>query len=180
MTDTSRRKLIKTLAAGGGITVAPSHWKTPVVNSLMLPAHAQTTLPTDAVCSVDPGLTAVCPDTVTNYYRITAEGGDCDIELIAPTSLDAPGVFLARVQADPSITLELQSEVDCLSNPCYDFGSISLAACDNIPVVNPAFTLSIQSTDSTGTRLFEVTASDFSSVVGVSVSMGLITVNEIT
>ena len=43
----SRRKLLKTLAAGGGVAVTggslPQSWTKPVVNSVLLPVHAVTT-----------------------------------------------------------------------------------------------------------------------------------------
>ena len=46
----SRRKLLKSIAAGSGAIVAgkslPESWSRPVVDSVMLPAHAQTS-PTD-------------------------------------------------------------------------------------------------------------------------------------
>lgn len=46
MSDESRRKLIKSIAAGSGAIVAgknlPESWTKPVVDSVMLPAHAQT------------------------------------------------------------------------------------------------------------------------------------------
>jgi hypothetical protein len=42
----SRRKLLKSIAAGSGAIVAgkslPESWKRPIVDSVMLPAHAQT------------------------------------------------------------------------------------------------------------------------------------------
>ena len=45
----SRRKLLKTIAAGSGAIVAgkslPESWSRPVVDSVMLPAHAQTSPP---------------------------------------------------------------------------------------------------------------------------------------
>ena len=45
----SRRKLLKSIAAGSGAIVAgkslPESWKRPVVDSVMLPAHAQTSPP---------------------------------------------------------------------------------------------------------------------------------------
>lgn len=51
----SRRKLLKSIAAGSGAIVAgkslPESWSRPVVDSVMLPAHAQTSL---ISCSPDP------------------------------------------------------------------------------------------------------------------------------
>lgn len=45
-TNQSRRTLLKSIAAGGGAVVAgktlPDTWKKPVIDSVMLPAHAQT------------------------------------------------------------------------------------------------------------------------------------------
>ena len=53
----SRRKLLKSIAAGSGAIVAgkslPESWKRPVVDSVMLPAHAQTSPPSPTFsCSV--------------------------------------------------------------------------------------------------------------------------------
>jgi len=46
MSDTSRRKLLKSIATGSGAIVAgkslPESWAKPVVDSVMLPVHAQT------------------------------------------------------------------------------------------------------------------------------------------
>lgn len=46
----SRRKLLKSLAAGSGAVIAgkslPDEWKQPIVDSVMLPAHAQTSVRT--------------------------------------------------------------------------------------------------------------------------------------
>ncbi len=55
MTDknTSRRKLLKSIAAGSGAVVAgkslPESWRKPVVDSVVLPAHAETS-PTCSEC----------------------------------------------------------------------------------------------------------------------------------
>lgn len=47
--SSSRRKLLRTLAAGGGVAVAfkslPETWSQPVVDTVLLPVHAQTTGP---------------------------------------------------------------------------------------------------------------------------------------
>ena len=49
----SRRKLLKTIAAGSGAIVAgkslPESWSRPVVDSVMLPAHAQTSPATPVI-----------------------------------------------------------------------------------------------------------------------------------
>ena len=46
MTTNKRRRLLKAIAAGGGAVIAgrslPETWSRPVVDSLALPAHAQT------------------------------------------------------------------------------------------------------------------------------------------
>jgi hypothetical protein len=64
MSDQSRRKLLKTIAAGSGAiiagTILPDKWTKPVVNSIILPAHAQATTqpPTAPTCQDDPTLCA--------------------------------------------------------------------------------------------------------------------------
>lgn len=60
----SRRKLLKSLAAGSGAVVAgkgiPESWSKPVINSVMLPAHAATTDDTGSL----PTGTVVCSSLV--------------------------------------------------------------------------------------------------------------------
>lgn len=55
MSDTSRRKLLKSIAAGSGAIVAgkslPDSWSRPVVDSVILPAHAQTSAEPPVTCS---------------------------------------------------------------------------------------------------------------------------------
>jgi len=90
---TSRRKLLKVLTAGGGavtVTKLPTKWTAPVVESVILPAHAQTTTDEvdDSLPSVDDSLPFMrftgnlCSDGPDDqYYRITfqndpAQSGD--------------------------------------------------------------------------------------------------------
>ena len=46
MSDNKRRKLLKSIAAGSGAVIAgknlPESWSQPIVDSVMLPTHAQT------------------------------------------------------------------------------------------------------------------------------------------
>ena len=71
MSDKSRRKLLKSIAAGSGAIVAgkslPDSWSKPVVDSVMLPAHAQTscTTSTDEYPASDE---FQVPDDVTSIF----------------------------------------------------------------------------------------------------------------
>jgi len=98
MSDTNRRKLLKSLAAGSGAVIAgkslPESWTKPVVDSVLLPAHAQTsqfiydlTLEADpcsgggqaAITSLDFNVTGITPlsnGTVDAF--IQGDNGDPD------------------------------------------------------------------------------------------------------
>lgn len=51
MTDKIKRKLLMALATGGGAAATPPRWTQPVVQSVILPAHAQTSEAVAAGCS---------------------------------------------------------------------------------------------------------------------------------
>ena len=90
----NRRKLLGSLAVVGGVSAMPSTWVKPVINSVVLPAHAQTSA-TDAsspispavgpvlslsatsfdVSSVQPGLTLNLASTVISSDPLIASGG---------------------------------------------------------------------------------------------------------
>jgi len=56
----ARRRLLRTLAAGttaGAATMIPGRWARPVVASVILPAHAQTSAPVEPAPSPSPGPT---------------------------------------------------------------------------------------------------------------------------
>jgi len=57
--DNPKRKSIKTIATGASVAagaayLAPKAWKKPVVDSIILPAHAQTTATTTSAPSTEP------------------------------------------------------------------------------------------------------------------------------
>jgi hypothetical protein len=82
--DESRRKLLKSIAAGSGAIVAgkslPDSWSKPVVDSVLLPVHAQTSFLCSAgsIDSVDDDNEGVVIlfDGVSNCSLITVSGPD--------------------------------------------------------------------------------------------------------
>jgi len=65
-----RRKTLKTLLVGSGVALAagktlPDKWTKPVVDSVILPAHAQTTTPPDTTDTPQEPTTSAAPTTTT-------------------------------------------------------------------------------------------------------------------
>jgi len=97
----SRRKLLKSIAAGSGAVVAgkslPDKWTAPVVDSVMLPAHAQTSPATYSTTQqVDPcagaGEQEILAPTTTIDFDVTGvtPTGDGTLEVIALGDLNSP------------------------------------------------------------------------------------------
>ena len=135
MSDKSRRKLLKSIAAGSGAIVAgkslPESWSKPVVDSVMLPAHAQTSqappvtptcvlIQTLTVDSTTP-LTRVNSDVLENgvQYRIVASGQFRPDFNFAPNTWDVDARFVSR---DGFATW---SDTDPVFGPNFDFGLFS-------------------------------------------------------
>lgn len=83
-TRDARRKLLKSLVAGGGVMasgkILPDHWSAPVVESVVLPAHAQTTSgPIDGVFLAEPTFVNLDdtaePDSILDLFAEPAHAG---------------------------------------------------------------------------------------------------------
>ena len=81
--ERARRKILKTVAVGGGAlasaTTLPDKWTKPVLNSAILPAHAM--------------LSVVAPPRITGIFQATGLQG---ITLNSPVNYDAPQFALLR------------------------------------------------------------------------------------
>ena len=90
----NRRKLLGSLAVVGGVSAMPSNWVKPVINSVILPAHAQTSEPLSSASTSTP-IPTVAP-------ALTLTGGSLDISLlqaISPPILDFVSIVTASVPA---------------------------------------------------------------------------------
>jgi len=88
----SRRKLLKSIAAGSGAIVAgkslPESWSRPVVDSVMLPAHAQTSI---SVCSCL--LSNLAVNAGANTFSATYTWSTCSNIFLSRMIITGPGVI---------------------------------------------------------------------------------------
>jgi len=104
MTTNKRRRLLKAIAAGGGAVIAgrslPETWSRPVVDSLALPAHAQTSPLSCLPASVS--TTANQQDTQNDIYILFDGRSVCTVESLTDTLQTAPANAVIGIDADPS------------------------------------------------------------------------------
>ncbi len=109
-----RRELLKALTLGGGAVAAtqlPTTWTKPVVDSVTLPVHAQTTSETEPVPECElvqtiRGATVSCADSVfseTRYYAIRSADAPCGFQVTESSS--DPGFPYVRISLDRTATL---------------------------------------------------------------------------
>lgn len=81
----NRRNLLKSIAAGSGVIVAgkslPESWSRPVVDSVMLPAHAQTSPPPPPPTGNTYATTIAAGQTPPGAIGVTTLGGVADITI---------------------------------------------------------------------------------------------------
>lgn len=117
----ARRSVLKTLLVGGGIVTTsrglPEAWTRPVVDAVMLPAHAQT-----SACAIS--ARSVFEDEIARAIGIFDEsderlGGDC-CESPLEVNLDAlpPGTYLVSMSVDSESSVETTLTVTTCSETC--------------------------------------------------------------
>ena len=114
MSDKSRRKILKSIAAGSGAVIAgkslPEKWTKPAVDSVLLPAHAQTSM----------GF--FCESTGAPFADHVAPGPDVDITggpvllpwMVAVVPAPAPG---SMINARLYFNGELLQNIDFALDP---------------------------------------------------------------
>ncbi len=85
----NKRNLVRSIALGGAATITiPKQWAKPIVDSIILPAHAQTTVDQAALaedlCPTTfslPDINLSCPVVVSEYYvyTISASADACPV-----------------------------------------------------------------------------------------------------
>ena len=127
-----RRKLLKTLTAGGGAAlvgkVAPEQWTKPIVDSVLLPAHAQVTPAPPPPTTL---LASVTFDDDTNF--------DPPVLFSTTTSQTFP---LSGAGADDndfqSISIELDPPLGVPQDANFDLTSTADGASDQTAAIDPA------------------------------------------
>ncbi len=88
---THRRRLIRILALSGGGAVGAvmsSRWETPVIESVLLPAHAQTTVVSAVPCLINIAATVDSGDIFTLALAISSQSGGTPTTLASTTGDD--------------------------------------------------------------------------------------------
>jgi len=127
----SRRKLLKSIAAGSGAVVAgkslPESWTKPVINSIVLPAHAATT--SQSLCEIHIDVSAAAGHDLV--FWVCPEGGSSpDADCIADEESygDGPYSFSQSYAAPPGV-------YDIYFSGSSDGTlSASIGCCDETPV----------------------------------------------
>ena len=115
-TGDSRRRLLKSIAAGSGAVVAgksmPNSWSKPVIDSVVLPAHAETTDDTGSnpTTTVAPTTTPATPcsgcfdyfiaGSSVRYIQGTYPAGTVEVYMEFPDCSGTPDAVVQAVEAD--------------------------------------------------------------------------------
>ena len=179
----SRRKLLKSIAAGSGAIVAgkslPENWKRPVVDSVILPAHAQTSPPTSPpTCTLPqtiPPQTANCATPATaNFYTIRSANSPCEFEVTFIGSGTPPSSPYVRIDLEAGGGFTGIGITSFALNDVVKGTRDVFLECSN-PTNNGSTSFPLTAFDETG-KAFQLNGQWIVDVNGPSVSMSELTI----
>lgn len=115
-----RRDALRKLAVSGGVIGAAGSWSKPVVDSVMLPAHATTSLPLQDPCT---GVTIIPRGTNTFDVQVTGQ-------VLGPGNAGIPIHIQVRVSGGSSDPQTLGKDTHTNSSGQYDETLGTFDACD--------------------------------------------------
>ncbi len=170
-----RRELLKALTLGGGAVAAtqlPTSWTKPVVDSVTLPVHAQTTCSPDTI----PGITVTCASqTESFWYTIRSSDSSCGFEVSFNDTLPSPPYIRFDQSTSggfASISLEsveLNSSVQGTRNAFVNCQDANSSGTDSFPIL---------AQDETG-RSYRLDGQFSIDPTGPSVSMSVLTITPV-
>ena len=140
----NRRKLLGSLAVVGGVSAMPSTWVKPVINSVFLPAHAQTSI-TDASPSPPPAETPTPP-------------GETPVLSLSATSIDVTFEQSLVGPLNAGISFLLDTVQVISSNPALASGGDTLGSSAIIGLASLSFNFIINDSLGTPSVFFPITA----------------------
>jgi len=169
-TNKKRRILLTSLAAGSGsLFVLPQKWSKPVINSVLLPAHAQTSIETTvasdicldctqntftavavgAQANVGGGATAPGPEGTFNIPALCIDENTTIVEMVATDNNWAAGV--TGLEFDESLTITVsRPDSSSISESYTSWQQACSGTAVTVPVNSASWDVSALFTDASG------------------------------
>ncbi|MEM7194314.1 MAG: hypothetical protein AAF402_05135 [Pseudomonadota bacterium] len=134
--NVSKRKVLKVMAGVSPMYALPANWSKPVIDSVVLPLHAQSTLPDETttpapseVTSISSAQSGACGSSrPSEFYRLeinddNAPGGPFPVTITGPIPDPGLAMNFVRITAGqnangPFIVVERSGSTASDSNPC--------------------------------------------------------------